>query len=395
MSRERAGKLIAETRILTFARPQAFDWVARPGPFGTIMAGYTSLHSLGRAAIYWAIRGLQLSPETIVKMPAYHCEVAVQAVLDAGLRVEFYRIRRDLTIDLDDLERRLVARPGPVFVIHYFGFGQPDVVAVDEMCRQFGLPWVEDCAHALFSSHQGRPLGALAPLAIFSLRKTLPLIEGGALQVNRQRLIDLNLPFALPPRGRFSSLPYRFYLREAIRELGGTWAVNLYTHLRRRLREVFEPTEQSGPFQEPNRYADRLAGISRRVATSADPAAVADQRRANWLALDARLAGSPGYCKVFETLPAGTCPLLLVIRASQRNALFEALQEKGIESFHWGNSIHPNLNPSEFSETSRLRDEIICFPVHQQLTAEQIDRMAETARPLLARYGWPGAGQGD
>jgi dTDP-4-amino-4,6-dideoxygalactose transaminase len=75
-------------------------------------------------------------------------------------------------------------------------------------------------------------------------------------------------------------------------------------------------------------------------------------------------------------------------RASQRNALFEALKQKGIESLLWGTESHPNLNPSEFPETSRLLDEILGFPVHQQLTAEQIDRIAEAARPLLAKYGW-------
>jgi len=146
-------RLIGRTvgaRIVSLAQPQALDWLPRRGPFGATLASYASLHSLGRAAIYWAIRGLQLSPDTIVKMPAYHCGVEVQAVLDAGLQVEFYGIRPDLTIDLDDLERRLVARPGPVFVIHYFGFGQPDVAAVDQMCGRLGLPWVEDCARAFF-----------------------------------------------------------------------------------------------------------------------------------------------------------------------------------------------------------------------------------------------------
>ena len=152
------------------------------------------------------MRGLQLGPETTVKMQAYHCGVEVQAALDAGLKVEFYRVRTDLTVDLDDLEGKLRRRPGPAFVVHYFGFGQPDVTAVGEICKQLRVPWVEDCAHALFSSHLGRPLGNLAPLAIFSLRKTLPLPEGGALQVNRQPLEELDLPFALPPRGRFSSL---------------------------------------------------------------------------------------------------------------------------------------------------------------------------------------------
>lgn len=135
-----------------------------------------------------------------------------------------------------------------------------------------------------------------------------------------------------------------------------------------------------------------MTGILQRVVAAADPAAIVERRRTNWQALHARLAGSPGYCPVFETLPEGICPLCLVIRASQRNTLDAALNEKGIYSYPWGNFYHPSLNPSEFPDMARMRDEILCLPVHQQLTAEQIERIAATARPLLAKYGWFEAG---
>src|SRR5205823_6634957 len=101
-----------------------------------------------------------------------------------------------LTLDLQDLSAKLRARPGPVLAIHYFGFGQPDIEPLAGLCRRAGVALIEDCAHALFSRHTGRELGEFAPLAVFSLRKTLPLLEGGALK--------MNAPFDAPPHGTFS-----------------------------------------------------------------------------------------------------------------------------------------------------------------------------------------------
>ena len=209
--------MIKDSQVWANAQPLAYDWLAAPGAFGATLAAYTSLHANARGAIYWALRGLNLPPETVVKMPAYHCGREVQAVIDAGLKVEFYRIRPDLTIDLDDLGSKLEKRPGPVLVIHYFGFGQPDLEAIDKMCTRLGVPWLEDCAHALFSKRDGVPLGTCAPLAAFSLVKSLAVFEGGALTVNPQKLKACGLSFAFPANGKFCWGPYRFYLREMIR----------------------------------------------------------------------------------------------------------------------------------------------------------------------------------
>jgi perosamine synthetase len=373
---------MTQMQITPYPRPRLGHWFAGRGAFGPILDGYTSLHACGRAAIYWAFRGLQRWRESTVWMPAYHCGVEVQAVLDAGLHVDFYRIQPNLAIDVEDLAGKFRMRPGPVLVIHYYGFAQPDVAAVDAMCREFGMPWVEDCAHALFSTDGGRALGSLAPLAVFSLHKTLPLYDGGALQVDFGRLPDAG--WASPPPGRFSALPYRYYARGAVTRVAGNWPLDLYRRMRGTARVV--QTDWSEEFQERESYEARLAGVSRRVAASANPAVVAERRRSNWLTLDALLAGSPGYCKAFDLLPDGTCPLFLAIRVSEREALRALLQEKGIGSFVFGKWAHARLPKTQFPETALLRDTILCLPVHQELHAQHMERIAAALRPLLQRW---------
>jgi dTDP-4-amino-4,6-dideoxygalactose transaminase len=348
------------------------------------LAGYTGLYSSGRAAIYSALRSLHLSRDTPVWMPAYHCGVEVQAAIDAGFDVGFYRIRSDLRIDLDDLERRLRARPGPVLVIHYFGFAQPDIAELAAMCRRQGVMCIEDCAHALFSSHRGQALGTFAPLAVFSLRKTLPLCEGGALRVNRELLTEAErrVCWLVPDHG--STVAYRFYCLAVVRQLAGEPAIRLYRCLRRRKTDA--PIGWSEAIQERHRYPDRLAAISRRVAASVDPAGILEQRRENWRILDARLAAVPGCGRLFEVLPEGTCPLALVLRVTRRTALKAAFMESGIEAFDWGTQVHPRFDTSEFPDSTRLREEILCLPVHQQLSEVHMKWIAEAAAHLIARH---------
>ena len=156
----------------------------RPGRFAERLEASTSLHDLGRSAIYWACRGLRLAPGTRIWMPALHCGVEVQAALDSGLNVGFYRLDEELNVDEEDLERKLQNEPSVVFIIHYFGFAQSSIERLASLCRNHGSVLIEDCGHALLSKYRGRELGGFAPISTFSLRKSLPIPDGGALSVN-------------------------------------------------------------------------------------------------------------------------------------------------------------------------------------------------------------------
>jgi perosamine synthetase len=371
-------------RITAFPQPQLGAYFSRSHPLAATLQSYASLHSSGRAAIYWAFRGMNPHPGSRAWIPAYHCGAEAQAVADAGWEPGYYRIRRDLTIDLDDLEAKLHISPGPVLVIHYFGVGQPFTASVGRMCGQHAVPWVEDCAHALFSKHQGRDLGSFAPIAVFSLRKTLPLLDGGALQKNAEKAAGPE-HFQRPPRGRFSLRPHRAYLREALLQTGGRWTVALYQRLRG--IEIPEPVEWEEALQERERYPDRISAISYRLAQASDPEEVIRRRRRNWMALDNYLSHSPGYCKVFESLSAETCPLFLVIRVAQRQRMVDAMLEKRIEPFVFGAFRNRGVDQNEFPEDASMRSNLLCLPVHQQLGAVEMERIATAVRPLLAAYG--------
>jgi perosamine synthetase len=325
----------------------------------------------GRAAVYHACRAFREGAR--IWLPSFNCGVEVDAAIDAGLRVGFFRVREDLAIDEDDLETKLRQEPGPVLAIHYFGFPQPGIDRIARLCESLGAALIEDCAHALFSSHGQRRLGGFGEAAIFSIRKSLPLVDGGAVR----------WPGAAAPALR-SSAPgtYSQYLKGAVRRLSPRAVTAAYRELTS--SRVGEPRQEDPTQEERLRgYWSGMSWLSRGIAAGAHEQAVIGARRRNYATLAALLAGAPGYAPVFDGLPAGVCPLVLPVWVDDRATLMRRLREAGIEAYRFGARPHSWLNLEEFPETARPRERILGLPVHQYLRGGALERITGVLAPLL------------
>ena len=152
-------------------------------------AGRVTFHVRARNGIWQLIRALGLQESDVVLVPSYNCGAELDAVLRAPATVRFYRVDLSARIDVDDLRQAIEPRTRAVIVTHYFGFPQPDLVAIGELCSDNGLVLIEDCAHALYSTHLGRSLGTFGDASVFSLWKTLPMPDGGAVLANDALLL--------------------------------------------------------------------------------------------------------------------------------------------------------------------------------------------------------------
>ena len=137
------------------------------------------------------------APGAVVLCPSYNCGHEIEPLIRLGLRVRCYRVGGDLEVDLDDLRRRMDREVKAVLVTHYFGFGQP-LDELKTLCDRRGVFLVEDCAHALFSDNASGDLGRAGDAAVYSIRKTLPLPNGGAVLFNNPG-IPMPAPLDPPP----------------------------------------------------------------------------------------------------------------------------------------------------------------------------------------------------
>jgi dTDP-4-amino-4,6-dideoxygalactose transaminase len=107
-------------------------------------------------------------------------------VEELGLRCSFYRITRNLAIDMDHFHEQISKRrPRVVVLIHYFGFPDQNLLAAVKLAHESGALVVEDEAHALYSDFVGGICGRAGDVAILSFHKMLPVNTGGAIIVNQ------------------------------------------------------------------------------------------------------------------------------------------------------------------------------------------------------------------
>ena len=259
------------------------------------------------------------------------------------------------------------AKARALLLVHYFGFPCDGGVA-RAFCKAHDLALIEDCAHALPPAPGEMGPGALGDAAIFSLRKLLPLPDGGALRLGPGRAV----PACLPPR----------------RDSPVALAPLLARYVAQRLG-VCRPSRAARPplpvaDARPVEPATGISRWSRWLLSRLDAKAARRARHENYRILMQRVAGIPGLFPLFPELPDGTCPQALPVLVPAAEQVADSLVTMGVGAYRW-----PALPPrcARASESARwLAERLLVLPVHQGLHPVHLEYTADCLeRALRAR----------
>lgn len=174
-------------RDITHPMPRGpvLDWssfrvVDVPGIPSIEQLAHRMFTTSGRAAIYQALRQLDLPAQSLVLVPTYHCPTMIAPVILAHLTPTYFGLRADALPDLDAIDPAVAGAAKAMLVPHYFGLAQ-SLAEVRAWCDQRGIALIEDCAHCFFGEAGERPAGAWGDFATASLSKFLPVPEAGLL----------------------------------------------------------------------------------------------------------------------------------------------------------------------------------------------------------------------
>lgn len=146
----------------------------------------------GTAALEIALRAIGVEGKEVV-VPTNTFFATAAAVVHAGARPVFIDMDpASFAIRPEDVERALTARTAAVVVVHIGGVVSARLPELAELCRNKGIPLVEDAAHAHGSSYQGTMAGAFGAAAAFSFypTKVMTSAEGGMLVTNDDRIAE-------------------------------------------------------------------------------------------------------------------------------------------------------------------------------------------------------------
>jgi perosamine synthetase len=146
-------------------------------------AGEAISYAAGRMAFYCYLRALGIREGDEVLLTGYTCSVMANAIWRTGATPRYADIARD-TLGTDPISVAAAITPHTRLVVAQHSYGIP--CAVDEVatiCRQRGVPLLEDCALSFGSTLDGRAVGDWGDAAIFSGDHSKPLntLAGGML----------------------------------------------------------------------------------------------------------------------------------------------------------------------------------------------------------------------
>jgi dTDP-4-amino-4,6-dideoxygalactose transaminase len=114
------------------------------------------------------------------------------AVVKAGGRPVFADCTHDLTVDPEDVERRITERTKAVVTVHIGGLVSPNTYDLTELCEKRGLQLVEDAAHAHGSELDKKKAGTFGIAGGFSFfsTKVMTTGEGGMMVTDDEEICE-------------------------------------------------------------------------------------------------------------------------------------------------------------------------------------------------------------
>jgi dTDP-4-amino-4,6-dideoxygalactose transaminase len=176
--------------------------------------------SSGTSALEIILRTLGVEGREVL-VPANTFFATAAAAAHAGARVRFVDSNPEtMSLDYDDVAAQIGPDTAAVVAVHIGGLISPDVPKLAELCREQGVHFVEDAAHAHGSALGDKPAGTFGAAGAFSFYPTKVIAggEGGIIVTDDEALADDARTYRDQGKGSFHS---NFHTR-----LGANWRMS-------------------------------------------------------------------------------------------------------------------------------------------------------------------------
>jgi len=292
-------------------------------------------YKAARDAFSTILQNIDFSGNKALLLPAYigitdrEGSGVFDPVLQTKIPFSFYTLDKTLSADKNELYNPIKSRKfRALLIIHYFGFCQNDMTAIYNLCKEYNMLLIEDCAHSMKSECSHGELGFIGDFSIYSLHKILATNDGGYLRVNNKK---------------------------------------------------FEYLLKQSPITKPTPETLYLMSKS-------DLNTIRLKRRSNYLKM-LELIGDISIIEImFPKLPDGITPhnFPIIVKGNKREELYFRLIENGVPVIAlYYRMINP-IKDGDYSNAHYLSANILNFPIHQDIEVKDIKLIK---KELLKSYG--------
>ena len=145
-------------------------------------ATYAVALNSGTAALHLAYEVMGIGAGDEVLVPAITFAATAAGAVMAGAAPVLVDVDESLNICLDDARRKISGNTKAIAVVHMGGL-PVDMDGVYALAEEFGLPVIQDAAHAVAARYKGKRMGEFPGAAAYSLHAVKPIVagEGGIL----------------------------------------------------------------------------------------------------------------------------------------------------------------------------------------------------------------------
>lgn len=142
-------------------------------------------------AMFLALKSVGVQAGDKILCNAFTLAPVPGAIHHAGAEIVLVEITDDYTIDLDDLAEKAKASEAKYFLISHMRGHLTDMDRLMDICKSHNLILIEDCAHTMGASWDGKKSGSFGKVACFSTQtyKHMNSGEGGLLTTDDPAVI--------------------------------------------------------------------------------------------------------------------------------------------------------------------------------------------------------------
>ena len=146
----------------------------------------------GTDALHLAYLLADIKPDDEVIVPVFTCTATNIPLLYIGAKVVFADVEKDtLNIDVEHVKSLINEKTRAIVCVHYGGL-PCNMDELNAIAKEYGIPVIEDAAHAVGAEYKGTPIGAVSDFTMFSFQaiKHITTGDGGFLSFKDEELLE-------------------------------------------------------------------------------------------------------------------------------------------------------------------------------------------------------------
>ena len=352
----------------------------------------TLFFKYGRDALLFGLNTLHVKKQSSLLIPAFMCHSTLDPLVKCGYKIVYQDIEYDLSININTLKDNIIKHDiKAVLVVNYFGFFSSNIDKIYDLCREMEVIVIQDNSHNFMSHDSFVSKVENADFSIYSIRKTLPISDGGALKFN-QKIIDAYLLDGLvldPPIDSYierlsvflSDLKYIFsrYCELAISYTG---IINIYSTVIDRLKFKYRSSGNVPICNLKPRPQNKSILLDKYLSNPKYLDSMRADMIKNYFSITQSMIDI-GYQPFFKNLDHACTPQYAIFIDDTGGSLVKFLRKNKIAATSWPGSEMPaeiNIKKSQFPIANALNQNLFLLPIHPSLSPRRVRRIIDLIR---------------